>query len=123
MGEQTGWLEAGKWVGGVLTFIGAIKAYFKTRNVNHADRIIRLEHQNRELRRLMTEAGEQLNELASTVDIDRGDNGRRFQRIEGDLRETKRIYREKLLEIADALVSPMQHSAAAGQEPQPPSQR
>jgi hypothetical protein len=114
--QANGWQEAGKWIAGVGAFIASIRAYFRARNVNHADRIVRLEHQNKELRRVMNDAVEQLNELASTVDIDRGVTDRRFQRVEGDLRETKRIYREKLLEIADALVSPLHNGS--GQQPE-----
>ena len=121
--QQAGWGDAIKWLGGIAASVGAIRTYFKARNVNHSDRIVRLEHQNKELRRLMMEAGEQLQELASTVDLDRSETGRRFQRIEGDLRETKRIYREKLLEIADALVSPVHHAAAAGQQQEPRAER
>ena len=122
MADQT-WMETaktvGEWVAGLGLSSAAVRAYRKASNANHLERIIRVENQNKELRRVMNEAVEQLQELASTVDIDRGDTHRRFQRVEADLRETKRIYREKLLQIADALVEPLQQSAAAGKQPEP----
>jgi len=116
--QQAGWSEAAKWLGGLGAAAAAVRSYFRARNVNHSDRIVRLERQNMEMRRVMNNAVEELQGLASTVDIDRGDNHRRFQRVEGDLRTLKRETRDKLLEIADTLGEQLGRSSP-GNKPEP----
>jgi len=120
--DQSAWIAVAKWIGGSVSFAGLYKLFSKARSINHTDRIIRVENQNKELRRVMNQAVEQLNELASTVDIDRGDSHRRFQRVESDIRTIRRETRDKLLEIADTLGEQLNRSTP-GQQEQPPTQR
>jgi len=127
----TDWLERGKTAGGILAFIltalGSLKFWGSARNAGHLDRIIKLERREKEANRVMQEAVQQLQELAQTVDIDRGDSHRRFNRVEGDVREFRREVSQNLRRIADQIDEQLSRNVSAGagttspgQKPEPP---
>ncbi len=115
--QASGWTEVFKWLGFVGAGVASFRAYWKSRNINHSDRISRVERQNQELRRVINEAVGNIQDLASAVDIDRGDSHRRFQRVEADIRTVRRETRDKLLEIAETLRE--QEHRATGEQAQP----
>ena len=125
MAEQSGFAitDALKWLGSFVLGAGGLKFYFRARNAGYLDRIIKLERAGRENSRVMQETVDQLQELASTVDIESGNTHRRFMRIENDNREFRRDVSQDLRRIADRLDAQLHRSAAAAPgETEPPRQ-
>ena len=105
MPEQQAWQEAGKWVAGLLAFIASIRAYFKARNTNHADRILRLERESREDRRVMSEVREQMEEL----DIRVGSTERRTRQLEVNANDLDREVRDNLQRMIEQIDRRLHH--------------
>ncbi len=85
----------------------------RARNAGYLDRIIKLERRERDTARVIQEAVTQLQELASTVDIESSNTHRRFQRVESDARELRREVSQDLRRIADRLDEQLHRSAGA----------
>ncbi len=116
--QANGVADAFKWLGSFILGAGGLRFYFKARNAGYLDRIVKLERRERDTARVIQEAVEQLQELASTVDIESGNAHRRFQRIEGDVREMRREVSQDLRRIADRLDEQL-HRSATKAEPDP----
>ncbi len=120
--QANGVADAFKWLGSFILGAGGLRFYFKARNAGYLDRIVKLERRERDTARVIQEAVEQLQELASTVDIESGNAHRRFQRIEGDVREMRREVSQDLRRIADRLDEQL-HRSATKAEPDPGDKR
>ena len=74
--------------------LGGIRAYFKARNTNHADRIARLERQRREDERTMEAVKSEIEELRDRMDIALASTNRRIMNVETNMRDTEREVRD-----------------------------
>jgi chromosome segregation ATPase len=103
MADQAYWTEAGKWVAGIAAFGASVRAYWRARNTNHADRIARLERIRREDERTMAEVKANIEDLAERMDIALSSTNRRIMNIETNLRDTDREIRDSLQKIIETL--------------------
>ncbi len=101
--QQAGWEEAVKWLAGLAAGLGGIRAYFKARNTNHADRIARLERQRREDERTMEAVKSEIEELKDRMDIALASTNRRMTVMETNSRDTEREIRDSLQQIVETL--------------------
>ena len=123
MPEQAGWEEAAKWLAGITAGIGGIRAYFKARNTNHADRIARLERQAREDERTMATVKSEIEDLEARMDIALGSTHRRVLAVETNLRDTEREIRDSLQNIVETLNRRLHGDPVTRQQPEPRAER
>jgi len=105
MAETNGWAEAAKWLGGLGAAFAAVRSYFKARNTNHADRILRLERESREDRRVMSEVRTQMEEL----DIRVGSTERRTRQLEVNANDLDREVRDNLQRMIEQIDRRLHH--------------
>jgi len=125
--QSTDWAAAAKWLGGLVAGLGGIRAYFKARNTNYADRIARLERTRREDLQAMSEVraqAEELNIRVSSIET-------RTRRLEVGHTDLERVLRDELgalnegtQRLMDLMDRRMRHDAATFREqPEPHAER
>ena len=120
--QQAGWTEAAKWLGGLAAGVGGLRAYFKARNTNHADRIARLERQRREDERTMEAVKSEIEELRDRMDIALASTNRRIMNVETNMRDTEREVRDALQSVVETLNRRL-HADPTRQQEQPRPER
>lgn len=122
--QQAGWTDALKWLGGIAAGVGGIRAYFKARNTNHADRIARLERIRREDLQVMAEVKERLQDMASNVDIRLGSTERRVRQLEVNANDLDRMVRDNLQRMIEQIDRRLHNDPLPRwDQEQPPAQR
>ncbi len=123
MAETSGWEEAAKWLAGLAAGLGGIRAYFKARNTNHADRIARLERQRREDERTMEAVKSEIEELKDRMDIALASTNRRMTVMETNSRDTEREIRDSLQSIVETLNRRLHGDPPRREQPEPRAER
>ena len=121
--QQAGWEEAIKWLGGLAAGFGGIRAYYKARNTNHADRIARLERQRREDESTMQAVKSEIEELKDRMDIALASTNRRVLTMETNMRDTEREIRDSLQSIVETLNRRLHGEPVTRQQPEPRAER
>ena len=101
--QASGWDNAPKIVGTIVASIGSLWAYWKARNINHADRISKLERLRRDDLQVMADVKQQMLEMTSNVDIRLGSNERRIRKLEVDANDLDRMVRDSLQRMIDQI--------------------
>ena len=122
--QQTGWTDALKWLGGFAAFLGSFRAYWKARNTNHADRITRLERIRREDLQVMSDVRQQMQDMASNVDIRLGSTERRVRQLEVNSNDLDRMVRDNLQRMIEQIDRRLHNDPLPRwEQPEPPTQR